>query len=246
MRRDDRPGLWKAGYWSTVGGAIEPGETPPQAALREAEEELGRRPDNLSFLGFVDGARHRIHLFASRAAWSLDDLIAGEGQGVDWLSPGQIPVLPLVEVLVPPVQRFLASYCYGELAAGPPPADAPTPSLPAGFARMLGLSAGDLLVVRGAPAGLLRRLWDVLDGARVTASPAGWERPAAVLWWPRGEPVEPALSVLAATLPAAGALWIAGRSEAALAPALATAFRLGHRPSARLSIPAHGVAVRVQ
>lgn len=245
MRRDDRPGLWMAGYWSTVGGAIEPGETPPQAALREAEEELGQRPDKLVFLGFVEGARHRIHLFASRVAWSLDEMIAGEGQGVDWLSPAQIERLQMVEVLVAPVHSFLASECYRELAAGAPPADDPAPPLPDGFAGLLGLKRGDLLVVRGAPAGFVRRLWDVLDGARVTASPADWERAAAVLWWPRGEPAEPALLELAATLIPGGALWLAGPSEATLAPALAAARRLRRAPSASLALPPSDVAVRL-
>ena len=33
--------LIDSGLWATIGGAIEPDETPEQAALREAEEEAG-------------------------------------------------------------------------------------------------------------------------------------------------------------------------------------------------------------
>ena len=35
---------WQAGHrtgWSTVGGAVDPGESPAEAAVREAREEIG-------------------------------------------------------------------------------------------------------------------------------------------------------------------------------------------------------------
>ncbi len=241
MRRDDRPGLWMPNYWSTVGGAVELDESPAQAAVREAEEELGQRPGELTWLGFVEGARHRVHLFATRADWTLDELIVGEGQGVDWLSPEQIFSVPVVDVLLPPLGRFLASQCYRELAAGPPPAKAPLlPPFPAGFAGAFGSQAGDLFVVRGATAGFVRRLWDVLDGVRVSASPADWERPKTVLWWPRGEPMEETLRGFADRLAPAGMVWVASSDEAVLASVFDVASSLGLKPVAGLNLPSLG------
>ena len=43
--KDIQPGKWD----SSVGGHMQPGETPEQAALREAEEELGLRNTPLHF-----------------------------------------------------------------------------------------------------------------------------------------------------------------------------------------------------
>ena len=42
-----------AGLWNGLGGKLEPGETPPDCARREAVEEAGIRPDELRFGGIV-------------------------------------------------------------------------------------------------------------------------------------------------------------------------------------------------
>jgi ADP-ribose pyrophosphatase YjhB (NUDIX family) len=41
--------------WGTVGGAVEIGESPRQAALRETHEEIGALPRNLSLLDVLGG-----------------------------------------------------------------------------------------------------------------------------------------------------------------------------------------------
>lgn len=45
MRKDVQPGLWD----TSVGGHMQPGERPEQAALREAREELGIQPPRIEF-----------------------------------------------------------------------------------------------------------------------------------------------------------------------------------------------------
>jgi len=46
--------------WSTVGGAIEPGESPTEAVLREAWEEVGVRVHDLALAGAVGGEGYEI------------------------------------------------------------------------------------------------------------------------------------------------------------------------------------------
>jgi 8-oxo-dGTP diphosphatase len=40
QQRDDKPGLPYAGHWTFFGGAVEAGETPDDAIVRELQEEL--------------------------------------------------------------------------------------------------------------------------------------------------------------------------------------------------------------
>jgi 8-oxo-dGTP pyrophosphatase MutT (NUDIX family) len=49
VRRDDLP--HHPGQVSLPGGAVDPGEPPERAALREAHEEIGVLPDNVRMLG---------------------------------------------------------------------------------------------------------------------------------------------------------------------------------------------------
>ena len=210
--RDNRPDLPAANCWSTVGGAVEAGETPEQAVCRETEEEIGCRPTRLIHLGAIDGRRFRSHLFATRAAWALDDLILGEGQGVDWFDPERISALPLANGIGAAIVDFLGSPVYRALAAGGPPAGEALrmPPLPARLARELGLRGGQLIAVEGASAAFVRRLWDLLDGARVTASLAAYEQADTVLWWPRGPVDAAALAAWRGRLKPGGALWYVG------------------------------------
>jgi len=48
------------GRWATIGGAIEPDESPEQAALREAEEEAGVTLELGAILGVLGGPEFRI------------------------------------------------------------------------------------------------------------------------------------------------------------------------------------------
>lgn len=48
--RDDLPHVSFGGWWGLFGGAIEPGETPEEAARREVAEEIGLRVGAMSFL----------------------------------------------------------------------------------------------------------------------------------------------------------------------------------------------------
>jgi 8-oxo-dGTP pyrophosphatase MutT (NUDIX family) len=189
--RDDRDGLRDRGRWTTLGGAVEPGETPEAAARRELMEECGMSPAALLPAGTsefraIEGDRVvHTHYYACAVDWSPEELILGEGQAMAWLAPALIEMLPL-SVVGPEILAFVRSTRVEELAAvAAPMRDVAAPSLPDGFAAALGIQPGDLVHLLGATVGFAARLRAALPaGARVTASPADWERPDLVLAWP--------------------------------------------------------------
>lgn len=99
--RDDKPGIPFPARWSTLGGAIEDGETPDEAARRELLEETELSPP----LRFWRCFEHRFHI--RDAAYSVDvygyvgetdvraeDICLHEGQRVAFLSRDDINRLP--------------------------------------------------------------------------------------------------------------------------------------------------------
>ena len=87
----------EGGTWSVAGGAIDEGETPLQAALREASEEVGATPDGSRVLGE--------YVFAPAADWSyttvvveVPDRFGGsinfETDAVEWVPLDMVDQLP--------------------------------------------------------------------------------------------------------------------------------------------------------
>lgn len=65
LRRSQR--IYNPGLWNLPGGRIDPGETPKEAALREAVEEAGILAPNIRFIKVIvnpEGGT-RFHLFTS-------------------------------------------------------------------------------------------------------------------------------------------------------------------------------------
>jgi 8-oxo-dGTP pyrophosphatase MutT (NUDIX family) len=52
--------LVDTGQWTVIGGAVEPDESPQQAAVREAEEEAGVRVALGAILGVIGGPEFRL------------------------------------------------------------------------------------------------------------------------------------------------------------------------------------------
>ncbi len=236
--RDDRPELDGPGSWSTLGGRMEPAETPEQASHRELLEECGRDAEQLVPFQVVErfredkGFRYRFHTFGAAVDWSLDDLILGEGQGLAWWPVAALPELRLNPLIIDNMLAFAAGPLPALLAEAAPPTSGGAPApLPEGFARDMGIKPGALIAVHGATAafaGALRRLLPA--GARLSASPGAGEHPAVTLWWPRG-PVDPGrFLALAAPLAPGDSLWVMTAGPAALAPlwSIAAALRLAY------------------
>jgi 8-oxo-dGTP diphosphatase len=85
--RDDKSDIPFPNRWGTFGGAIEPGETPEQAIVRELEEELGYELTNFSYLGNFPYDGYEIHMYCKTDPdLRLADLSVKEGQRAEFLS----------------------------------------------------------------------------------------------------------------------------------------------------------------
>lgn len=94
--RDDKEGLIHANMYSFFGGAVEPGEQPAAAALRELSEELSipTQAGQLSFLWNMVthqlGAAYLLHVFHYRMGAELANVVVTEGQGMGVFMPNEI------------------------------------------------------------------------------------------------------------------------------------------------------------
>jgi 8-oxo-dGTP diphosphatase len=87
--RDDRPDLAFPNYWTTLGGAIEAGESPEAAMRRELLEEIEIAPemrlwrvfDRVVTLGGTQVTAEQ-HVFVGEIVLAAADIKVNEGQGV--------------------------------------------------------------------------------------------------------------------------------------------------------------------
>jgi len=90
------------GTWALIGGAVEPGESPAAAALREAHEEEGLDPSEVTVLRSFVGTDHPswTYTYVLVEAPRPDDpeLVATggwESDGARWVDLSDVPTLPL-------------------------------------------------------------------------------------------------------------------------------------------------------
>ena len=93
--------------WQTVGGAIEPDETPPAAAVREAREETGLVMMMTRLIGVYGGPLFRLIYpngdecgytaitFAARVVGGTPSADGDETSEVRWFTPDEARALPV-------------------------------------------------------------------------------------------------------------------------------------------------------
>lgn len=96
--------LIDTGHWATIGGAIEPDESPTESAIREAREEAGVRVELGAILGVLGGPDYRVtYPNGDRSAYVVTvfdaTVIDGtprpdedETSDVGWFNPDELPV----------------------------------------------------------------------------------------------------------------------------------------------------------
>lgn len=100
----DQPGLWEL-----AGGKVEPGESQPQALIRELREELGID----AVVGRYVASHQRevsgrlIHLHAWLVPAYRGELNALEHQRLAWCSPEEALEYPLAPADIPLLQAFI-------------------------------------------------------------------------------------------------------------------------------------------
>jgi 8-oxo-dGTP pyrophosphatase MutT (NUDIX family) len=104
---------WQAGHtdgWSTVGGAVDAGESPAEAAVREAREEIGVGIRLGSLLGVLGGPDYEVTypngdrvayvpaVYAAEITEGVPVPSDGELSEVGWFTPAELAGLPLSRI----------------------------------------------------------------------------------------------------------------------------------------------------
>lgn len=90
VQRDNNPGILHPNMWNTPGGAIDAGETPEEAVLREIEEEVNIVDplfiENMGVTTYDDESV--VHRFAVRLTTEefKNVRLVSEGQRLDWFT----------------------------------------------------------------------------------------------------------------------------------------------------------------
>lgn len=107
------------GFWASVGGWIEPGESPDEAVLREVKEEIGVEANiTRAFRPFiawnVAGADEPVSfvlfLFGLQLRSQDFKLQEGEVTDINWAEPGQLDGLPMLPYIRATISARLSEW----------------------------------------------------------------------------------------------------------------------------------------
>lgn len=87
-------GDYAGGYWSALGGKVDPGESPEEALIREVQEEAGLAISGLKLFRKYSNEDWVTHFFAAQATGDLV-LDPTEHSEAGYFSLGEMAMLPL-------------------------------------------------------------------------------------------------------------------------------------------------------
>ena len=101
-----------ASRWAILGGGIQPGEDPAQAALREIREETGGDVPRRHPVVRVSWPRP-VHLYAAGLSVAAEEIVLGEGVEHRFVALDEVSGLsPRAPLLRPVLRAFAASDAY--------------------------------------------------------------------------------------------------------------------------------------
>ncbi len=112
MRIAPHRGAW-GGHYNGVGGHIERGEHPANAAVRELQEESGITPESIRLCGVVIIETRRIPgigLYVFMGQSGAEPARQSEEGVATWVPLDMLPSLPLVEDLPQLIPAAMAAY----------------------------------------------------------------------------------------------------------------------------------------
>lgn len=89
------PGVSRPGYWTPLSGRVEPGETHPEAVVRESREEVGLAVTPVAKVWEcdTDDGRYRLHWWTARAGAGRLELDPAEVSDARWIDPAEFGAL---------------------------------------------------------------------------------------------------------------------------------------------------------
>ena len=115
--RDDKESIPFPNLLDLLGGEVEKGEDPKQAAIREIAEELEDKRTGLPYLlrepthfnTHINDQGTTQHIFASPADFKIEDIVLYEGQRLVWLTEKELEQTELAFGFSEVVKKFFSS-----------------------------------------------------------------------------------------------------------------------------------------
>jgi 8-oxo-dGTP diphosphatase len=160
--RDDMPDIRFPDHWGVIGGHVEAGESYEAAVVREAHEEIEEHVTAFEYWSAHESPGYHIAVFAARLDKEAATLVLHEGQRVEFFSPQEAMMLPMVPWLTEVLPAFVRSEVYRRLC----PEAAPPANREAASVIFVNRRGELLLRLRGDVPGLpFPAMWDLIGGA---------------------------------------------------------------------------------
>jgi 8-oxo-dGTP diphosphatase len=110
--RDNKPGIPFPGYWDLIGGHIEEGETPEEALVREAREELDIDLKEYTFYKKYecltgDAYENIKYIFTGKINIPIEEITLLEGVRPQYFSRDEIPNVKFANILKSIVMEYI-------------------------------------------------------------------------------------------------------------------------------------------